>query len=177
MARRNGFSFTAGPTVRISFPPAASQERTCLVAISFAILTPTHRCRLSDLRGGMSVGCSPKPDRLLLKQHSSDEIRSRDNPERRLDPRVADATSRRDLLRKGSVSGSPTPDNCSTCGEPTAPAARITSHAASRRTVGAPGPPLRENSTPIARFPSNRTRCTNALVTTCKLGRFDAGRK
>ena len=28
MARRNGFSFTAGPTVRISFPPAASLVRT-----------------------------------------------------------------------------------------------------------------------------------------------------
>jgi predicted TIM-barrel fold metal-dependent hydrolase len=28
MARRNGFSFTAGPTVRISFPPAASHQRT-----------------------------------------------------------------------------------------------------------------------------------------------------
>jgi hypothetical protein len=31
MARRNGFSFTAGPTVRISFPPAASLVRTCLL--------------------------------------------------------------------------------------------------------------------------------------------------
>ena len=34
---------------------------------------------------------------------------------------------------------------------------------------------LRENSTPAARFPSNITRCTSALVTICKLGRFVAG--
>jgi hypothetical protein len=69
-----------------------------------------------------------------------------------------------------SISGSPTPNNCSTCGEPTAPVAKITSHAAWTRSVEALGPPLREYSTPIARLPSNRTRCTNSLVTICQIG-------
>src|SRR5271166_3933888 len=55
-------------------------------------------------------------------------------------------------------SGSPTPDNCRICGEPIAPADRITSRAASARSTA----PLRENSTPVARVPSNRTRCTSA---------------
>ena len=31
------------------------------------------------------------------------------------------------------------------------------------------------NSTPAARVPSKITRCTSAPVTTCRLGRFDAG--
>ena len=39
---------------------------------------------------------------------------------------------------------------------------------------GSTGPP-RENSTPIARLPSNRMRCTSALVTSCRFGRFSAG--
>ena len=37
--------------------------------------------------------------------------------------------------------------------------------------------PPREYSTPTARVPSNRTRCTSALITTCRLGRFIAGRR
>src|SRR5216683_1623874 len=70
-------------------------------------------------------------------------------------------------------SGSPTPDSCRMCGEPIAPADRITSRAASARSTT----PLRENSTPTARLPSNRTRCTSALVTSSRFGRFSAGRR
>src|ERR1700674_2483786 len=54
-------------------------------------------------------------------------------------------------------SGSPTPDSCRMCGEPIAPADRITSRAASARSTAPP----RENSTPTARLPSNRTRATS----------------
>ena len=44
-----------------------------------------------------------------------------------------------------------------------------------RRPRPARRAPPRENSTPIARLPSNRTRCTSALVTSCRFGRFSAG--
>jgi hypothetical protein len=44
--------------------------------------------------------------------------------------------------------GLPTPDNCRICGEPIAPADRITSRAASARSTKPP----RENSTPVARY-------------------------
>src|SRR5271169_1668452 len=40
------------------------------------------------------------------------------------------------------TSGSPMPDNCNRCGEPTAPAARITSHAASARSIEFPRPAI-----------------------------------
>src|SRR6516162_4580194 len=63
-------------------------------------------------------------------------------------------------------SGSPMPESCRTCGEPMAPAARITSHAASTRSAA----PLWENSTPTARLPSNRTRRTSALVMNLQVG-------
>jgi hypothetical protein len=72
-----------------------------------------------------------------------------------------------------STSGSPTPDSCSRCGEPIAPAERITSRVAETRSM----PDWRENSTPAARLPSNVPRCTNALVTICKSGRFFGGRR
>src|ERR1700733_6279679 len=45
-------------------------------------------------------------------------------------------------------SGSPTPDNCRMCGEPIAPADKITSRLASARSTWPP----RENSTPTARL-------------------------
>ena len=59
--------------------------------------------------------------------------------------------------------------------EPTAPPARMISHAASALSIELPCPPLRENSTPVARVPSKTTRCTSAPVMTRRLGRFVAG--
>ncbi len=72
-----------------------------------------------------------------------------------------------------SCSGSPTPDNRMMCGEPMAPAEKITSRAASTRSKAR----LREVRRPVARLPSNRTRCTSALVTSWRFGRFSAGRR
>ena len=47
----------------------------------------------------------------------------------------------------------------------------------SRAAVALVTTPPRENSTPVARLPSSSTRCTSALVTTCRLGRFIAARR
>src|ERR1700735_1701877 len=68
-------------------------------------------------------------------------------------------------------SGSPTPDSCRICGDPMAPADRMTSAVAVACWVV----PSRENATPVARCPSNSTRCTRALVTISRFGRFFAG--
>jgi hypothetical protein len=43
------------------------------------------------------------------------------------------------------------------------------------RSIDLPCPPLRENSTSVARVPSKTTRHTSAPVMTCRLGRFAAG--
>ena len=50
----------------------------------------------------------------------------------------------------------PTPDSCSSCGELIAPPHRMTSPASTRSMRRAP----RVYSTPVARVPSNRTRCS-----------------
>ena len=64
-------------------------------------------------------------------------------------------------------SGSPTPESCRICGEPIAPPDEDhLARSASARSILPP----RENSTPTARLPSNRTRCTSASVTTCRFG-------
>ena len=66
------------------------------------------------------------------------------------------------------------PDICSTCGEPIGAAAedhlarRIDPLDRARRASIRP---------PTARLPSSTMRCTSAPVTTCRLGRFSAGRR
>jgi hypothetical protein len=59
MARRNGSSFAAGPTVRISFPPAASRLRTCVAMRSQMVERRLKRRRYSRFarRGCTIEGC------------------------------------------------------------------------------------------------------------------------
>ena len=70
-----------------------------------------------------------------------------------------------------SRSASPTPDSSRIFGEPTAPAARITSPAARARWRSPP----RRNRTPVARPPSKTARSTSTPVSSRRLGRFSTG--
>jgi hypothetical protein len=63
------------------------------------------------------------------------------------------------------------PEHCRICGEPMAPAERITS---ARAVAWRVWPPW-TNSTPVARLPSNNTRVVCARVSTFRFGRLRAG--